>query len=98
MKNIKHADWYLESHVYVVLTEKDFEHKFKYLAMTSFRFLWPDFKYELQSYIKTITWDCAYFTVDVCGFFVLTLLQAGKPLPGAEETCGLLLIWSSASV
>lgn len=57
MNNIKHADWYLESHVYVVLTEKDCEHKFEYLAMTSFGFLWPDFKYELQHYIKTITCD-----------------------------------------
>lgn len=44
MKNIKHIDWYLEAHVYVVLTKKDCEHKFKYLAMTSFGFLWPDFK------------------------------------------------------
>ena len=58
--------------------------------MTGFGFLWPHFKYELQSYIKTITCDmrlCAYFTTSVYGLFVLMLVKAGKPLPGAEETC-----------
>lgn len=57
VKNIKHACWDLEAHVYVVLTEKGRVHEFKYFAMTGYGFLWPHFKYELQNCMKTITYD-----------------------------------------
>lgn len=88
---MKLAYWDLEAHVYVVLTEKDCVHEFKYLAMTGFGFLCPHFKYELQSYIETIICDmrlCTYFTTSIYGLFVFMLVKAGKPLPGAEGTCG----------
>lgn len=59
----------LEAHVYVVLTEKDCVCEFKYLAVTGFFFSYG-LKYELQSYIKTITCDmrlCMYFATSIYG-------------------------------
>lgn len=90
MKNIKHVDWYLEAHVYVVLTKNivSINLNIWQLQVLGSYDLTLKMNYKAILRLSHVTWDSAYFTTDICRIFVLILLKSGKPSPGATETCG----------